>query len=197
MNYEGRPSSGRPRPDAAPSTAHISALQFLSTSALPHCTKLFNTLQKSLGILKKESHSCCKLRVVWASCSEPAGYRPEGQKEPSPGFHAHRWNQALVSMCTNRTKPWSSNPKIEPSPGPHADYPQIEPSQFRDRFGFQANSDMRKAEGTKWGLLGLVKELELWNWILKNLIKVGCPSRFKSFLSDFITGRKPLLLLSF
>ena len=27
--------------------------------------------------------------------------------------------------------------------------------------------------------------LELWIWILKNLIKVGCPSRFKSFLSDF------------
>ena len=54
VNYEGRPSSGRPWPDAAPSTAaHISALQFLSTSALPHCTKLFNTLQKSLGILRK------------------------------------------------------------------------------------------------------------------------------------------------
>ena len=39
--------------------------------------------------------------------------------------------------------------------------------------------------------------LELWNRILKSLIKVGCPSRFKSFLSDFLRGRKPLLLWSF
>ena len=39
--------------------------------------------------------------------------------------------------------------------------------------------------------------LELWNRILESLIKVGCPSRFKSFLSDFLTGRKPLLLWSF
>ena len=38
--------------------------------------------------------------------------------------------------------------------------------------------------------------LELWNRILKSLIKVRCPSRFKSFF-EFLTGRKPLLLWSF
>ena len=42
-----------------------------------------------------------------------------------------------------------------------------------------------------------VSAVELWNRILESLIKVGCPSRFKSFLSDFLTGRKPLLLWSF
>ena len=31
--------------------------------------------------------------------------------------------------------------------------------------------------------------LELWNRILKSLLKVGCPSRFKSFLSDFQSFR--------
>ena len=40
-------------------------------------------------------------------------------------------------------------------------------------------------------------KIELWNLILKSIIKVGCPSRFKSFISDFLTGRKPLLLWSF
>ena len=80
---------------------------FCSTVPQHYHTALnFSTLCKKVSVSwEKESHSCCKLRVVWASCWEPAGYRPEGQKEPSPGFHAHRWNQALVSMCTNRTRP--------------------------------------------------------------------------------------------
>ena len=39
--------------------------------------------------------------------------------------------------------------------------------------------------------------LGLLSRILESLIKVGCPSRFKSFLSDFNTYRKPLLLWSF
>ena len=38
-------------------------------------------------------------------------------------------------------------------------------------------------ESGRNGLSGY--KLELWNRILKSLIKVGCPSRFKSFLSDF------------
>ena len=39
--------------------------------------------------------------------------------------------------------------------------------------------------------------LELWNRILKSLIKVGCPTSDFPILSDFLTGRKPLLLWSF
>ena len=39
--------------------------------------------------------------------------------------------------------------------------------------------------------------LELWNRILKSLIKVGCPISGFPILSDFLTGRKPLLLWSF
>ena len=34
-------------------------------------------------------------------------------------------------------------------------------------------------------------QLGLWNRILKSLIKVGYPSRFKSFLSDFLQGDSP------
>ena len=33
--------------------------------------------------------------------------------------------------------------------------------------------------------------VELWNLILKSLIKVGCPKRFKSFLSDFLQVESP------
>ena len=40
-------------------------------------------------------------------------------------------------------------------------------------------------------------KLELWNRILKSLIKVGCPLSDFPILSDFLTGRKPLLLWSF
>ena len=47
-----------------------------------------------------------------------------------------------------------------------------------------------------WGGECLGWWIGLWNRILKSLIKVGCPSRFKSFLSDFLTG-KLLLLWSF
>ena len=40
-------------------------------------------------------------------------------------------------------------------------------------------------ERGKGGEGGEGYKVELWNRILKSLIKVGCPSRFKSFLSDF------------
>ena len=39
--------------------------------------------------------------------------------------------------------------------------------------------------------------LGMWNRILVSLMKVRCPSRFKPYLSDFLTCRKPLLLWSF
>ena len=39
--------------------------------------------------------------------------------------------------------------------------------------------------------------LELKNRILKSIIKVGCPLSDFPILSDFLTGRKPLLLWSF
>ena len=48
--------------------------------------------------------------------------------------------------------------------------------------------------GAKW--VGWFK-LELWNRILKSLIKVGCPTSDFPILSDFLKGRKPLLLWSF
>ena len=60
----------------------------------------------------------------------------------------------------------------------------------------QSDVDLKEVITINRGHL-TVSELELWNRILKSLIKVGCPSRFKSFLSDFLTGSKPLLLWSF
>ena len=38
----------------------------------------------------------------------------------------------------------------------------------------------------------MVSELELWNRILESLIKVGCPSRFKSFLSPSYLDTKKI-----
>ena len=55
-------------------------------------------------------------------------------------------------------------------------------------FHFKVPIDQLKPE---------ILKLQLWNRILKRLIKVGCPTFDFFILTDFSTGRKPLLLWSF
>ena len=55
-------------------------------------------------------------------------------------------------------------------------------------FHFKVPIDQLKPE---------ILKLQLWNRILKSLIKFRCPTSDFPILSDFLTGRKSLLLWSF